>query len=163
VIYDAKRRVLSLPPIINSAHSRITMDTRNVFIECTATDLTKARIVLNTMVAMFSEYCDAPFTCEAVDVRMPDGSPALYPQLAPYDIAVSVSYINERCVRPPARPPARLTVCASLGLALSEPEVVALLRRMQLPAVPAGGGALTVKVPCTRSGASRWPGQRRSV
>lgn len=44
------RTVLSLPPIINGAHSAITLKTRNVFIECTATDLTKAKIVLNTMV-----------------------------------------------------------------------------------------------------------------
>jgi phenylalanyl-tRNA synthetase beta chain len=50
VLYDSKRRVLSLPPIINGAHSAITLKTRNVFIECTATDLTKAKIVLNTMV-----------------------------------------------------------------------------------------------------------------
>jgi len=44
------RTVLSLPPIINGAHSAITLQTKNVFIECTATDLTKAKIVLNTMV-----------------------------------------------------------------------------------------------------------------
>ncbi|XVF29059.1 hypothetical protein REPUB_Repub15cG0087200 [Reevesia pubescens] len=50
VIYDRNRTVLSLPPIINGAHSSITLKTKNVFIECTATDLTKAKIVLNTMV-----------------------------------------------------------------------------------------------------------------
>lgn len=50
VICDAKRTVLSLPPIINSAHSAITLDTRNVFVECTAVDLTKANTVLNTVV-----------------------------------------------------------------------------------------------------------------
>lgn len=44
------RTVLSLPPIINGAHSAITLQTKNVFIECTATDLTKAKTVLNTMV-----------------------------------------------------------------------------------------------------------------
>lgn len=38
----------SLPPIINGQHSAISLDTRDVFIECTATDLTKAKIVLNT-------------------------------------------------------------------------------------------------------------------
>jgi hypothetical protein len=43
--------VLSLPPIINGAHSAITLETKNVFIECTATDLTKAKIVLNTLVS----------------------------------------------------------------------------------------------------------------
>lgn len=39
-----------------------------MFIECTATDLTKAKIVLNTMVAMFSEYCQVPFEVEPVEV-----------------------------------------------------------------------------------------------
>jgi hypothetical protein len=56
VIYDAERTVLSLPPIINGAHSAISLDTTDVFIECTATDLNKAKIVLNTVVTMFSEY-----------------------------------------------------------------------------------------------------------
>lgn len=33
-----------------------------MLIECTATDLTKAGVVVDTMVAMFSEYCSEPFT-----------------------------------------------------------------------------------------------------
>ena len=41
IIYDSKGVVLSMPPIINGYHSRITLNTKNVFIECTATDLTK--------------------------------------------------------------------------------------------------------------------------
>jgi len=44
VIYDASRTVLSLPPIINGSHSAISLDTRDVFIECTATDLHKVRV-----------------------------------------------------------------------------------------------------------------------
>lgn len=60
VIYDSEKTVLSLPPIINGAHSAITLDTKNVFIECTATDLTKAKIVLNTVVTMFSECAPCP-------------------------------------------------------------------------------------------------------
>lgn len=56
VIRDAQGRVMSLPPIINGRHSRIVSGrTRNVFIECTGTDLTKAHIVLDTVVTMFSE------------------------------------------------------------------------------------------------------------
>lgn len=39
-----------------------------MFIECTATDLTKAKIVLNTVVCMFSEYCSTPFEVEPVEV-----------------------------------------------------------------------------------------------
>nr|CAG4643836.1 EOG090X03QT [Lepidurus arcticus] len=42
VILDSKGVILSMPPIINSYHSRITLNTRNILIECTATDHTKA-------------------------------------------------------------------------------------------------------------------------
>ncbi|KAK2108370.1 hypothetical protein P7K49_013535 [Saguinus oedipus] len=62
VIYDSNGVVLSMPPIINGDHSRITVNTRNVFIECTGTDFTKAKIVLDIIVTMFSEYCEKQFT-----------------------------------------------------------------------------------------------------
>ena len=52
VIYDSNDVVLSMPPIINGNHSKITLDTKNVFIECTGTDLTKTKIVLDTIVTM---------------------------------------------------------------------------------------------------------------
>lgn len=54
VITDSTGRVLSLPPIINGDHSKNTIDTRNIFIECTATDLAKANTVLNTIVCTYS-------------------------------------------------------------------------------------------------------------
>ncbi|DBA04062.1 TPA: hypothetical protein N0F65_009409 [Lagenidium giganteum] len=69
VITDKNGVVLSLPPIINGEHSKISLNTKNVFIECTATDITKANIVLNTVIAMFSEYCAEPFTVEPVTVE----------------------------------------------------------------------------------------------
>ncbi|KAG5516357.1 hypothetical protein RHGRI_037167 [Rhododendron griersonianum] len=37
VLYDCNRTVLSLPPIINDAHSAITLKTKDVFIESMAT------------------------------------------------------------------------------------------------------------------------------
>lgn len=77
VIYDSKNVVLSLPPIINGKlffkyfkylhwnylgdHSKMSMNTKNIFIECTATDAHKANVVLNTMLTMFAQYCDKPF------------------------------------------------------------------------------------------------------
>ena len=39
VFYDAKRTVLSLPPIINSNSTKISVDTKNVLVEVTGTDL----------------------------------------------------------------------------------------------------------------------------
>lgn len=62
IIYDAEDRVLSMPPIINSEHSKITLNTRNVFIDVTATDETKLNIVVNIVATMFSEYCADPYT-----------------------------------------------------------------------------------------------------
>eukprot|EP00438_Fugacium_kawagutii_P021959 Skav208055 [mRNA] locus=scaffold1124:165065:168219:- [translate_table: standard] len=37
VIYDSNRVVLSLPPIINGEHSKIKLETKDVFIECRST------------------------------------------------------------------------------------------------------------------------------
>lgn len=62
--YFICRTVLSLPPIINGAHSAITLKTKNVFIECTATDLTKAKIVLNTMVQEYDGCILFYFICK---------------------------------------------------------------------------------------------------
>lgn len=62
VIMDSNRTVCSLPPIINGNHSKISVHTRNVFIELTATDKTKLEICNNILVAMFSQYTEEKFT-----------------------------------------------------------------------------------------------------
>lgn len=54
VIYDDNRTVLSMYPFMESESSRITSSSKNVFIQCTATDLTRAKTVLNTTVTAFS-------------------------------------------------------------------------------------------------------------
>lgn len=74
VVLDSEGTVLSLPPIINGSKSRITLNTTNVFIECTATDSTKANIVLDTVCAMFSQYCEKAYTVESVTVNYLDDS-----------------------------------------------------------------------------------------
>lgn len=94
IIYDSNGIVLSMPPIINGDHSKITLNTKNVFIECTATDLTKAKVVLDTIVCMFSQYCKKKFTVEYVEVVMPDKSSAMYPELAYRTEIVGVDKIN---------------------------------------------------------------------
>ena len=81
IIYDSNNVVLSMPPIINGDHSKISVNTKNVFIECTGTDLTKTKIVLDTIVTMFSVYCAEPFIVESADVIQADGSKITYPTL----------------------------------------------------------------------------------
>jgi len=135
VIYDSNRTVLSLPPIINGDHSKITLNTRNVFIEITATDLTKAEIVLNVMCTMFSEYCSEKYSIEPVEVVNPDGKTVIYPDISPREFSTTVDYIN-----------------SGIGVSLGAEEVVKLLNRMSLSSkLGADKNSITVSVPCTRS------------
>ncbi|KAJ3664917.1 hypothetical protein Zmor_000451 [Zophobas morio] len=94
LVLDSNGVILSLPPIINGDHSKITLKTKNVLIECTATDLTKARVVVDTIVCMFSQYCKEPFTAEAVEVVTADGDSIIYPDLAYRDEVISANTAN---------------------------------------------------------------------
>ncbi|XP_057805023.1 phenylalanine--tRNA ligase beta subunit, cytoplasmic isoform X2 [Salvia miltiorrhiza] len=138
VIYDQNRTVLSLPPIINGAHSAITLKTKNVFIECTATDLTKANIVLNTMVTMFSMYCERKFEVEPVEVTYTDGRSYVSPDLSLYQMEVPLSYITKL-----------------IGVSLPAHESARLLNKMQLHAKHSisekNEASFTISVPPTRS------------
>ena len=68
VMMDSNGIIMSLPPIINSQHTKMTLNTHNVLLDVTGLDLTKCEIVLNTLVAMFSVYSKTPFTVEEVKV-----------------------------------------------------------------------------------------------
>lgn len=135
VIYDKHGVVLSMPPIINGEHTKITLDTKNVFIECTATDLTKAKIVLDTVVTMFSQYCAEPFVVEQAEVIKPDGSSVLYPELSYRHEVVNVEDINKK-----------------VGIDISGEEMARLLTKMYLESeVLDDGKNLRVEVPPTRA------------
>ena len=139
VIQDSNGVVLSLPPIINGDHSKITLDTKNVFIECTATDLTKANIVLDTVVTMFSEYCSEPFTVEPVDVSYENAEQSqgyVSPEMFKRTETAGVDFIN-----------------SIIGINLSAQEMVTLCEKIQLgPAkLIDNDTVLEVTVPPTRS------------
>ncbi|KAK0545855.1 phenylalanine--tRNA ligase subunit beta [Tilletia horrida] len=134
VIYDAQRRVCSLPPIINSEHSKVTLNTKNLFIDMTATDQTKLNFALNILVAMFSVYCSEPFVIEPIRVVMPDGKAIITPDLSPRATTATTSYIN-RCT----------------GLNLTAPQIAEYLQRMGHTASPAADNeTINVEVPVTR-------------
>ncbi|OII73764.1 phenylalanyl-tRNA synthetase beta subunit [Cryptosporidium ubiquitum] len=69
VVTDKNGIVLSVPPLINGNQSKITLDTKNVFIEVTATDYNRAYIVLNQIVSAFSLYSKSKFEIEPVIVE----------------------------------------------------------------------------------------------
>jgi phenylalanyl-tRNA synthetase beta chain len=136
VILDADRNICSLPPIINSERSKITLDTKNVFIDMTATDQTKLDIVCNIMVAMFSKYCAEPFTIEPVKVVSEhNGTTRVTPSLATRTLEVEVDYLNEVC-----------------GLEESPESISKLLSKMAYAAEPTNNPKLIkVTVPPTRA------------
>ncbi|EGN92994.1 hypothetical protein SERLA73DRAFT_98289 [Serpula lacrymans var. lacrymans S7.3] len=136
IIYDSEDHVLSMPPIINSEHSKITLNTKNVFIDCTATDQTKLDIVVNMVATMFSEYCQNPYTIEPCKIIFPDKSIRISPDISTHRFTAHASYIN-----------------SCTGLSLSRPAVSDLLRRMSLhisPSPPDTVDEILVDIPPTR-------------
>lgn len=143
VVLDADETVMSLPPIINGSKSKITLDTTNVFIECTATDLTKANIVLDTVVTMFSEYAAKPFTVEPVKVNFVNDAGDITksyvtPTMSARQECAGVDFIN-----------------SLIGINISAERMVELCNKIQLgPATIVtenGTSKLQVTVPPTRS------------
>ncbi|OJD26572.1 phenylalanine-tRNA ligase, beta subunit [Blastomyces percursus] len=137
IIYDSNRVVCSLPPIINGDHSKITLNTKNVFLEYTATDKTKVEVVNNIMVTMFSQFTSQPFTVEPVRIVSEHNNETRQtPDLTPRPAQASVSYINQCC-----------------GLSLSATEICNLLKRMSYFAEPSktSSDLIDIQVPVTRA------------
>lgn len=134
VIMDSKNTVLSLPPIINGEHSKISLATKNIFFEVTATDLTKASIVLDTLVTMFSQYCAVPFTVEPVETVLPSGETLLYPKLAMRTETINPVKAN-----------------STIGVDLTADRVAELLTKMCLESTVNSPESITVTIPPTRA------------
>ncbi len=135
VIRDANGVVLSMPPIINGDHSKISLKTKNIFIECTGTDLTKTKIVLDTLVTMFSQHCRVPFKVEKAVVEDGNrgGMQVEYPVMA---------YRKETIERE--------KVCGLVGVELTSREIARLLSKMCLESVALDADRVEVTIPPTR-------------
>jgi len=135
VFGDANGNVMSLPPVINSERTKCSVDTQNMVIDVTATDLTKAKLVLDHLCALWMEYSTDPNTCiHQVAVEYEDGEKFLTPELKPTTFWTTVKEIND-----------------GLGTELEGEKVVEVLRKMSLAATFSEDGKLCVKAPCTRS------------
>ncbi|CDR97427.1 phenylalanyl-tRNA synthetase, beta subunit family protein, putative [Babesia bigemina] len=93
VLRDATGKVCSWPPITNSAYTKVTVDTRNLFIEVTATDRVKGNICLNMLIHCFSQYCADPFTVEPYFTKYSDGL-VLSPDLSPRHLDADLAYLR---------------------------------------------------------------------
>ncbi|KAH3909399.1 phenylalanine--tRNA (Phe) ligase beta subunit [Parastagonospora nodorum] len=134
VIYDSNRTVLSLPPIINGDHSKITLNTKNVLIEITALDKTKVEIVNHMLVAMFAGYAES---IEALKINSPHNNESREaPDLSPREMQAEVDYLNQ-----------------VTGLSLQPEEISKLLSKMGHDVKPSTSdpNILDVSVPVTRA------------
>jgi len=132
VIYDSNGVVLSMPPIINGEHSKITLKTKNVLIECTCTDLTKGKIVLDTLVTMFAQYCAKPFTIEPVET-VSKGETSVYPTLQYRTETFSAEAVN-----------------GLVGVQQSSEQIAKLLSKMCLESKVNKDKTITATIPPTR-------------
>jgi len=134
VIYDANGVVLSMPPIINGDHSKITLNTKNVFIEITATDLHKAKIVLDIVTTAFSYYCAKKFSVEAAEVIEVDGSVSVTPKLEYREEVIQPS-LARNCV----------------GMRCTSADMAKMLTKMFLKSEVLPDGRLRCIIPPTRA------------
>ena len=136
VMMDSNGIIMSLPPIINSHHTKMTLNTHNVLIDVTGLDQTKCEIVLNTLIAMFSIYCKNPFTVEEIKVvNQKTGEGKIYPDLIPRVFKADVNYLK-----------------TITGISDITPEKIAeLLERMELTTKILNPNEIEVSAPITRS------------
>lgn len=134
IITDSNGVVMCFPPMINSEHSKLTVDTKNVFIDITAKDLTKAKIVLNTLVSMFSIYCGDQFSIEQVEVTTQEGEKILYPDISKRVFKSDLKYIR-----------------TITGIDISKEELLKNLNKMGMKMELQNEEEFEVEVPITRT------------
>jgi phenylalanyl-tRNA synthetase beta chain len=112
VFVDAKNKVLSMPPIINSHETgKITKETKEVFIECSGFDLEILKKTLNIVVTSLAEMGGKIFSMD-LEYEKPLGK-IQTPNLLSETIKVDINNVNKL-----------------LGLSLTEKDLEKLLPRM---------------------------------
>jgi phenylalanyl-tRNA synthetase beta chain len=126
LLIDSQHNVLSMPPIINGELTRVSAETRNLFLDVTGLSFEAVEKSLNILVAALAEMGGK---IEKVNVKTAEGT-IVSPNLEPEKMRLRVEYAN------------RL-----LGLKLSEKEVIKCLQKCRLDAKKAVNGVLEVMAP----------------
>lgn len=132
LLQDGAGGVLSMPPIINSEHTRVRGDTGSLFMDVTGTNRRLVGRTLNVLVTSLMELCPE-ISVERVVIAYPDGemtTPDMTPQVVPLDVEET----------------SRL-----LGISLDAERLMGLLGRMGHDTVIGDDGRLLVTVPAYRN------------
>jgi len=130
LLIDSEGTVLSMPPIINSEDTRVTEDTKNLFIDVTGLSEDVINYALNTIVANLAERRGK---IELIEVKYPSYS-FLSPKFDNNEIDASVTYISK-----------------VVGKVLTRDEVINYLRRARLDAKPIDADKIKVIIPPWRA------------
>jgi phenylalanyl-tRNA synthetase beta chain len=110
IFVDSKQSIMSMPPIINSNNvGKITLLTKDVFVECSGFDFNYLHTCLNIIVTALADMGGQIYN---VEVQYPDKK-YVTPNLSGREIKLEVEYINQK-----------------LGLNLKEADVKKYLGRM---------------------------------
>ncbi|MEM4233304.1 MAG: phenylalanine--tRNA ligase subunit beta, partial [Thermoplasmata archaeon] len=129
LIVDSAGEVLSFPPIINGITTAVTESTRDIFVDCTGTDLNAVQAAVNILTTALAERGGKIRT-----VRISrDGKQELAPDLSPRRMSISTGDVNRW-----------------IGTSLGPEGVADCLRRMGHGAT-ARGDSVDVLVPAYRA------------
>ncbi|MEK6847787.1 MAG: phenylalanine--tRNA ligase subunit beta [Nanoarchaeota archaeon] len=112
IFIDAKEQILSMPPIINSQLTgKITSETKDIFIECSGSDLGILKICLNIIVTCMADMGGKIYQMELVrgGIRAKEITPDLTPRI----MKISLENTNKL-----------------LGISLNERQIKELLEKM---------------------------------
>ncbi len=132
LLRDSEGTVLSMPPIINSEATRVTMESRQLFCDVTGLSRRTAERALNVLVTSMKELVPE-IVIEQVTIEYPDG-PCVTPNLSPVEMKLNVGNAAE-----------------TIGVELDAARLGELLERMGHGVAHASETELTVQVPSYRN------------
>ena len=127
LIVDSNDNIMSMPPIINSDLTKLTTDTKNLFIDVTGTDLTAVTNALNIIAANLSENAES---IETVEVIYPYHDDITYPQFEPKIMDVHVDTASEY-----------------IGMELTTEKIIETLEKTRFNAIKKDDNTVCVTVP----------------
>jgi len=124
MIYD-KEGVISFPPIINSERTKVTDQTKNLFIDVTGEDEKAVNQVLNILVCNIAERGGKILTVKVSNKKTPD--------LEPVKMSIDVESVDKL-----------------LGIGLNENQIDETLNRMRYGTKKLKGGKIEIEIPSYR-------------
>jgi phenylalanyl-tRNA synthetase beta chain len=126
LLIDSEDNVLSMPPIINGELTKLTTDTKNVFVDVTGTDQKAVDHTLNIITTSFAE---SGAKIKTMDVIYQDQTRTL-PDLTPKKKLLRVD-----------------NALKMIGIDSSRDEIIEMLRRVRLDATPLNDNEIEVSIP----------------